>query len=60
MNIYYIVLLVLIAVFQIVNIILTLIDLHWWKVYEDDLQDDYEMWEEINITPTEEEKGNGD
>ena len=48
MNIYYIVLLVLIAVFQIVNIILTLIDLHWWKVYEDDLQDDYEMWEETN------------
>ena len=48
MNALFTVLLVLIAVFQIVNIILTLIDLHWWKIYEDDLQDDYEMWEEIN------------
>ena len=48
MSVIYVALLVLIAVLQIVNIILTLIDLHWWKVYEDDLQDDYEMWEETN------------
>ena len=46
MNILYTVLLILIAAFQVVNIVLTLIDLHWWKIYEDDLQDDYEMWEE--------------
>lgn len=48
MNILYAILLIAIAAFQIVNIVLTLIDLHWWKIYEDDLQDDYEMWEKRN------------
>lgn len=46
MSILVIVLLIVVASLQIANIVLILIDLHWWKVYEDDLQDDYEMWEE--------------
>lgn len=40
-----ILLLIAIAVLQIVVIVLTAIDIHWWKIYEDDMQDDYEMWE---------------
>lgn len=42
-----ILLLIAIAVLQIVVIVLTAIDIHWWKIYEDDMQDDYEMWEEV-------------
>ena len=38
----------LIALLQVVVIILTAIDIHWWKIYQDDLQDDYEMWEEAS------------
>ena len=42
-----ILLLIAIAVLQIVVIVLTAIDIHWWKIYEDDMQDYYEMWEEV-------------
>lgn len=46
MEIFKIIGIVLIVALQIVNIVLTSINVHWWKIYADDLQDDYEMWED--------------